>query len=177
MTKMPKCYLERSFLTSARFAGRGQPATLTALDEPRLAPQPFAHQPLGDLSTVLHSTASELSRPFCADRRASVSLVPPLVLIYALPAEIQRRRRPRRRSAAPRAVGGRGVGDLRHPWVAEHAAPAQPRALPCPVAALDAKVVLLLARAGGRAALSALPFASPQVNTGTQIDGRRGRHA
>ena len=54
--------------------------------------------------------------------------------------------------------------------------------LPCPIAALDADALLrvapfhpLFARVCGRAAL-VRPFASQQVNIGTQIDVRAGRH-
>lgn len=78
------------------------------------------------------------SQPSLTHLVASVSLVPALVLSYALPAEIQRRRPPRRGTAAIQAAGARAGGAIWHVFM--------PRL---------AEALLPVARVGGRAALCA----------------------
>ena len=105
-------------------------STSSCLVVPRLAPQPFALTPLGNLSIPLRMTASQPSRPSSADRFASVSLAAPLVLIYALPAEIQRRRPPRRGTAALQAAGARAGRGIWHVLAPRRAAARIPRSSP-----------------------------------------------
>ena len=112
-----------------RSCPRGSPvSTSSCLAAPCLAPQPFAHQPFEGLTMTLRRTAPQPSSASSANRVASVSLAAPLVLIYALPAEIWRRRPSRRRPEAPRAAWAPAAGRLRHPLAAERAAPRLPRA-------------------------------------------------
>ena len=112
--------------------------TSACLTARRLTPQPFHPRPLGDLSIGPRRPASLPSQSSRAHLVASLSLVPPLVLICALPAEIWRRRLSRRRPEAPRAPWARAAGGLRHLLAAERADPR----LPCPVAAPYAEAML-----------------------------------
>ena len=109
--------------TSCSLCLRGRLASTSAwLAARRLAPHPFHPRSVGDLSIGPQRIASQPSQPSRAHLVASLSLVPPLVLSCALPAEIRRRRPPRRGTATLQVAGARADGSIWHILVPRRAA-------------------------------------------------------
>ena len=104
---------------------------------------------LGALTKALRRTAPQPSLHSSANHLASVSLAAPLVLIYALPAEIQRRRPPRRGTAALQAAGARAGRGIWHALAPRRAAARTPRS--CPARSLPDR------RSGRRSSASGRP--------------------
>ena len=149
-------------LPRVRSSCDGTSACLAAL---RLAPRPVHPKPLGSLSTNLRRTASQPSQPSRAHLVASLSLVPPLVLSCALPAEIRRRRPPRCGTAAPHAAGARAGGAIRHVLAPRRAAARIPR--PCPGRSLPDR------RSGRRSSSSGCPGRWPGSSLRSPLPAHR----